>query len=362
MGDYVVKSNSRKMIYNWLLVAVLLLVTVAMIVGLVVFRMRMSGSNDALDRTKYEKYYVIITEERDSSFWQSVYTGAYEQALEQNAYVDLLGEDLSENYSTEELMRIAIASKVDGIIVSADESEEMTTLINEAVEEGIPVVTIYGDNTQSNRCSYVGVGSYNLGREYGRQVIRIATERLAVSSYAENEELGLIEYGGCFQVAVLVNTNTNVKDAGQNILCSGIQDAISQNHNENISVELSLISVDDTNTFSMEESIRKIFMAEKLPDIIICQSELSTVCVYQTIVDYNKVGLVDILGYYNSDTILKAIDRNVVYATLSIDTVQMGKHSIDALTEYYELGNTSQYFTVDITLINKNNVSQYLGG
>ena len=104
------------------------------------------------------------------------------------------------------------------------------------------------------------------------------------------------------------------------------------------------------------------FMAEKLPDIIICQSELSTVCVYQTIVDYNKVGLVDILGYYNSDTILKAIDRNVVYATLSIDTVQMGKHSIDALTEYYELGNTSQYFTVDITLINKNNVSQYLGG
>ena len=57
-----VKSNSRKMIYNWLLVALLLLVTVAMIVGLVVFRMRMSGSNDALDRTKYEKYYVIILE------------------------------------------------------------------------------------------------------------------------------------------------------------------------------------------------------------------------------------------------------------------------------------------------------------
>ena len=29
------------------------------------------------------------------------------------------------------------------------------------------LVTLYGDNTHSARCSFVGVGSYNLGREYG---------------------------------------------------------------------------------------------------------------------------------------------------------------------------------------------------
>jgi ribose transport system substrate-binding protein len=118
--------------------------------------------------------------------------------------------------------------------------------------------------------------------------------------------------------------------------------------------------VDDTNAFSVEESIRDIFMEQDVPDIMICLNELTTTCVYQAVVDYNKVGDVSILGFYDSDTIVKAIDRNVIYATIAIDTQQMGSFCIDALTEYYELGYTSQYFTADIRLINKDNVSEYL--
>lgn len=76
--------------------------------------------------------------------------------------------------------------------------------------------------------------------------------------------------------------------------------------------------------------------------------------------DYNKVGQVNILGYYDSDTIINAIDRNVIYATVAIDTEQMGRFCIDALQEYHELGYTSQYFTADIRLIQKDNVQEYL--
>ena len=57
----------------------------------------------------------------------------------------------------EDLMRIAISSGVDGIFVEADESEELTELIDEAVDRDIPVVTLYGDNTHSKRCSFVAV-------------------------------------------------------------------------------------------------------------------------------------------------------------------------------------------------------------
>ena len=125
-------------------------------------------------------------------------------------------------------------------------------------------------------------------------------------------------------------------------------------------IEMTLVSVDNKNTFSVEESIRDIFMKEELPDIIICLNELTTTCVYQAVVDYNKVGTVNILGYYDSDTIIKGIDRNVIYATVSIDTMQMGKYCVEALSEYHELGYTSQYFTADIDLIRKGNVSRYL--
>lgn len=161
------------------------------------------------------------------------------------------------------------------------------------------------------------------------------------------------------RVAVLVNAYAQGLD--QNILCSGIQETIEQERGENLEIELELISVDDTNAFSVEESIRDIFMEREIPDIIICLNELHTTCVYQAVVDYNKVGQVNILGYYDSDTIINAIDRNVIYATVAIDTKQMGQFCIKALQEYHELGYTSQYFTADIRLIQKEDVEEYLG-
>ena len=308
----------------------------------VIFRSYVREFHKVTDKEKYDQYYVMITEDRKSDFWQSVYRGAYERGQEENVYVDLLGEHLSQEYSREDLMRIAMTSGVDGIFVESDESDEMLQMIDEAVERGIPVVTLYGDNTHSERCSFVGVGSYNLGREYGRQVLKLTAAQ-------KNPDV--------LDVAVLVNAHA--LNSAQNIVCSGIQDALEQEKLQGPEIELSLVTVDDTNTFSVEESIRDIFMEKKLPDIIICLNELNTTCVYQAVVDYNCVGEVSILGYYDTDTILKAIERNVIYATISIDTEQMGAFCVDALREYYRYGYTSQYFTADVTIIDQNNVGEY---
>lgn len=338
------KKNGKRTI--WICGIAVLISIVAICVCIFMFLSYIRGFREVADADSYDKYYVMITKDRKSSFWQSVYQGAYRRGLEENAYVDLLGENLSENYSREDLMRIAISSGVDGIFVESDESGELTELIDEAVDRDIPVVTLYGDNTHSKRCSFVGVGSYNLGREYGRQVLKIARENTW-----ENRVIW---------VAIVMNAYA--MDTGQNIISSGIQDAIEQEKTEATDFSVSYITVDDTNTFSVEESIRDIFMEERLPDIIICLNELNTTCVYQAVVDYNQVGQISILGYYDSDTIINAIDRNVVNATISIDTEQMGGFCVEALTEYYLLGNTSQYFTADVTLIDKSNVAQYLEG
>lgn len=342
----------------------------------------------------YGRYYIMITQGGKSAFWQSVYQGAYERALQENVYVDWLGNDHFQDYSVEEQMEIAIASGVDGIIVTAGEEEQMTALIDRAGAAGIPVVTLYGDNTQSTRCSFVGVGSYNLGREYGRQALRIMRERLVGtqetrlvivtegdvdSVQTETADAAAVTIGALdggeaelrsepvevgtearpIRVTLLVNPFANSLD--QNILYSGIQETIEQERGNTV-VELSQQSVDDTNAFSVEESVRDIFMGEEVPDILICLNELNTTCAYQAVVDYNKVGAVSILGHYVSDTILNAIDRGVIYATVDIDTAQMGAFCIDALQEYHDLGYTSQYFTADISLITRDNVDEYLAG
>jgi len=319
------------------------------------FSISLKGFKRKDEAKEYDKYFVMITDNYKSDFWKAVYRGAFAAAKEDNIYVDLLGENFSINHSTEELMEIATASKVDGIIVDADESNKMTRLINAAVSEGIPVVTLGGDNTKSDRLSYISVGNYNIGREYAKQILNILLERQEDTENDENERKDAM------QVSVLINSD--VRDSGQstqNIIFSAMQEIIAQENVEGPELTLSIETVDNTNAFSAEESIRDIFHRENIPDVIVCLNELNTICAYQAVVDFNKVGKVNILGYYDSESIINAVDRGVVYATIAINSDQLGEYCITALSDYYEYGNTSQYYTADISLINKDNVSEYM--
>ncbi len=299
---------------------------------------------DSLEYNTYDGYYVMITNDRKSSFWQSVYRGANETARNTGAYVELFGENLNEDYDKQDLMKIAIASKVDGIIVEADESIYMEERIREAHEAGIPVVTALFDNPESYRQSYVGVSSYNLGREYGAQVCKIAKEK------------------GAGNYSVLVLLDEGQTGSTQNIVIGAIREAIQfENMGEMIQVETT--QVDSGSVFAAEESIRDIFMeSANLPDIIVCLDERNTTCVYQTVVDYNKVGQVEIVGYYESENILSAIGKDVIYSTISIDTEQMGSYCVEALNEYRQMKHVSDYFGVDITVIDSDVLGQSAKG
>ncbi len=304
------------------------------------------------DDVTYGKNYVMITDNPGSSFWQSVYSSALLAAKEQNAYVEMISDNISGDHSMADLMQMAIYSRADGIIVSAGEAEGMTELIEKAYNAGIPVITLLNDNTNSERLSFVGVGNYNLGTEYGKQIINIANEK-----YYE---------GNTIKVTVLLDAGS--EDSGQNVLAAAIQETIAKDvpvaEGRHKPIEISLEAVDASNNFSVEESVRKLFVSgrENIPDIIVCLNENDTNSVYQAVVDYNEVGSVSILGYYDSEAILKGIERDVIYATLSVNTEQMGRYCIGALTEYYDMGNTSQYFTADSYVINKSNVGTYRKG
>ncbi len=323
-------------------VAFILLIAIG---GMVFFHETMIRSTALIENGDYESYdayYAFIVSDGDSSLWKSVYESAKEAAKEENIYVEMLGSNLSTNYTRKDLLEIAIASGVDGIILEADESPQITECLKEAETKGIPVVTVLGDNSQGLRKSFVGVSNYNFGREYGRQVLSIADEKVE-------------------DVLVLMSADT--EDSSQNIIFSGIQETLQEDSlrgGRAISVRAS--AVENKGAFDTEESIRKLFLQETLPDVIICLDELSTSCVYQAVVDYNKVGQIDIIGYYDSEAILRAIERNVVRSTISIDTQEMGRCCIEAMNEYRENGYVSEYFSVGTNLITIQNVRNYLRG
>lgn len=334
-------GQKNKFIFPGMGFFVLTVLAITIILLITAVQWYLNDFREVQDNKKFSGYYAMIVEDRAESFWQEVYQGAYEAGLKEDIYVELLGENLSQEYTIQELMEIAVYSEVDGIIVQADESDEMTKLINQAVDAGIPVITLYEDNTKSERCCYVSIGNYDLGREYGRQIMNLSAQG------ARN---------------VLVVVSGYASDFKQNLIWTGIQETIEKENQGHPPIELSLMSVDDSNDFVVEEYIREIFMKEELPDTIVCLNELNTTCVYQAVIDYNQVGNINILGYYDSETILKGIEREVINATVAVDTEQMGKASVNALTEYRELGYTSDYFIADITLIDKENVADFCGG
>jgi ribose transport system substrate-binding protein len=306
------------------------------------------------DAREYGKYFVMIADNYKSDFLQSVYKGALQAAKDENIYLDLLGENLQGGYTTKELMRIAIDSKVDGIIVDAGESDEMTALIDEATHKNIPVVTLYNDSTHSERVSFVGVGGYSVGKLYGKQIVNIIKEKRR----QELSDLEKIDDRKQIQIAVLVSADAT--DAGQNIIIASMQDTIRAENATDSEFSVSIVAIDNTNNFSVEESIRDIFLHEEVPDVIVCLNELTTVCAYQAVVDFNMVGDVNILGYYASEDIVKAIERGGIYATIAVDTTQLGQYCIEALYDYIDSGNTSEYYLADIMLIDGDNVENFI--
>ena len=329
-----------------IMIFTILFALATLIVGILFLRFYISGRNSDQSEHIYDRYYVMITDDHKSSFWQSVYAGAQEAAANGNAFVELMGANLSYDYTPEQLMEIAISSHVDGIMVYGGDTEQMTSLIDEASLQGIPVVTVYSDNPNSKRCSFVGISGYNIGREYGRQVLNVMGEKQILSDPAQ-----------AISVTMLIDAKMPSND--QNVIMSGMKDSLTWEETET-EYSINTVAVDDSNPFSVEESIRNVFMQQDIPDILICLNELDTTCAYQAAIDYNKVGSVYILGYYDSDKILNAISRNVVFSSLAVDTQEMGRYCVEALEEYNESGNTSQYFTADTTLIDRNNVAEYL--
>lgn len=341
------RNRKYNSIFIGLITLVIVALTIVLVINFIRYTRRFGISNDD---TPYDRYYVMITDNSKSSFWQSVYRSALETAEANNDCLEMISDNLSRDYSVHELMEIAGISGVDGIIVNADYSEEMTGLIDMATANGIQVVTIYNDNSSSERLSYVGVSNYNLGKQYGELILKLAQEKNFTTDTIE----------------VVIFADTKPGDTGQNLMFTALQETVDAEPDEmretHPPFDITIYGVDTTNEFSVEESIKTFLLKdrESLPEVVVCLNEMDTIAAYQTVVDYNEVGLVNILGYYDSEVILNGIDRNVIYATISADTEQMGRYSVNALDEYFRYGYTSQYFTSDISVITKDNVAQYM--
>ena len=334
------RGSKKRILYITVALGIMLVGIV--VASIIVFQQRFKETKKLMTNAEYntyDNYYVIITDNRDTDYWQSIYEGALEEAAKSNSYVELMGNNIEDDISKEDMIRIAINSDVSGIIIEADESYRTVNLLKEADSKGIPVVTVSEDNVETKRKSFIGVSGYNLGKVYGEEICKYVREK------------------GMPKCKVMVLIDEDLANGTQSIISTAIREQV-EDEDMSKRIEITNRAISNEKEYSAEEEIRDIFVGQDdIPDVIVCLSEKNTLCVEQTVVDYTKVGEVEIFGYYTSPTIENAINKNIIRSTIVIDTKQMGRYSVAALDEYRQSGYVSDLYFIDVSLVTADDVS-----
>ena len=284
----------------------------------------------------YRYKYDMIVDSPDSSFWQAVYGCAQDWAQKNDAILELKGSGKENDYTKLDYMNMSIASNADGIILQYSGEQGLEAKINEAVQKGIPVVTVMGDAVHSKRQSFVGVSDYQLGSAYGEKVAEYVTEDTQ---------------------SILILLKKNIDDMNQSQIYTQISNAAQAKAGADAEIKVTGKNLLSTGTFETEEAVTDIFQQkDKVPDILVCMDEETTECARQAVLDFNLAGKVTIIGYYSSEDILTAVEKGVISVTCDVDTDQLGKYTIEALTEYQKDGRTNSYYNVDINFLDKDAV------
>lgn len=326
-----------------MIVGTVIMITAAVITG-VLFRVitRTMENVQPEETVAYDKHYAFIAEDSESDMWQEVLRASSDQAREYGAYLEDLGGVLGRDYRTEDLLRIAVNSKVDGIIYSGTNSEKAAHLIDRAVDSGIGVVVLQNDVEASKRQCYVGLNYYELGQMYALQI----------KNLAGSDDMG--------DMSVDILIDPDMSEGASNLIVMAIEDYLKEGDNDRIP-EIVVTRIDAEDIFSAEESIRNIFLEKNnLPNIMLCVNSVYTRCAYQAVVDYNLVGQIQIVGYFVNDTILDAIDKQVIYSTVSVDTEEMGRSCVQALYEYNNMGYTNSYLPVKIEVVDHDKAARLI--
>lgn len=334
---------NKRVFSTYILVWIIVIIAIG---GIIFFSFRtfdVDEIENAEDMKQYDYHFVMIVEDADSPFWRDVYQNAKEEGEKNGALVELLGENIKEDYSVSELLEIAIYQKVDGILLEPSLEENIEELINTAVEEEIPVVTLMSDVHTSNRQTFVGISKYNLGEKYGEEIVKIINEEL------ESEE----QMNGELNV-VFLEPRRDIYSQNEQIFSGIIRTVDIPN------INLKSIEVNNVSVFGSEEFIRNIMMetSEKV-DIAVCVDMVQTESTLQAVIDFNKVGDIRIVGYFVSDTILDAIETGVIEATFVVDTKEIGEESVNSLLEKYENNRVTDYISINIETIDASNVQEY---
>jgi ribose transport system substrate-binding protein len=320
-------KNFFKFIYGH---AILILTLMVIFASLVLFWLQREEIKPYISKPKYHFYF--IAQNSVDPFWNEVVQGAKEAAKDNNVVLEFNIPRFNNPEEELKFMDMAITSKVDGIITHVPNGTSFTAVIDRAYSRSIPVITIDNDDSESNRYAFVGTNSFMLGKEAAKLLIEAT--------------------GGTANIAVVSNSDLEQDSIEHNLKMNGFISALKDYPNMNVvKVYTSQMGI-----LSAEEITQTIIDSEEAINAIFTFSSADTVGSAQLIVDRSKVGSFVLVGYGNSEDIVRYIDKEIIYGTVASDPYKMGYESVKALVDVKEGDSVPTFIDTEVKVITKKNL------
>ncbi len=116
--------------------------------------------------------YVIVPKALTNPYWFQVEDGMKAAGEKLGVRVEMIGPAQASDVTAQvQILESLIASRVSGLAVSPNDPDGVTSVIDRAMDAGIPVLTFDSDAPKSKRLCYVGTDNYTAGRAAARQLL-----------------------------------------------------------------------------------------------------------------------------------------------------------------------------------------------
>lgn len=338
--NYIMRFKMKKL-YRPLIILLSSVLIIALAISIYYSRVldeAVLKSENSVTLNKVPKYhFAAIVHKSDEPYWNGILKGINQSAEINQTVIEINYTEGEDEYNdTLKYLDMAIISNVDGIITMGYDTPEFSNLIDKAFQRGIPVVTIDSDDPSSKRISFVTTNDFELGSKAGKQISQA--------------------FKGTANVAIILENPEKKKNDNSSILISGFKDAVENNNN----IKIKCVKTSASGILGAKDVLQDILNNYKEVNSIICTSSNDTIGIAEQLVYYNKVGDFTVIGYDDSDEILKYVQKGVVYSTLIPDPIKIGMKSVESLINEKERGSSTSDIYTDINVVNKDNVNLYI--
>jgi ribose transport system substrate-binding protein len=252
----------------------------------------------------------MITQELESPFTKALEVGIERVVVKNNMSVSYWGTYHPDLNNMLKYMDIAIASKVDGIIVQAMDGPEFVKVVQKATAKGIPVITVGFDaSPNSLRKTYVGPDHHFEGQIVGDQVVN------------EMNKQGMV----CI-------VSDNMLTSFEKLRLDGLEKEISKYPN------IKLVKVEAKESEYNQSKLLVNRILNQYPDIRVFVGLNSEVAIgiERVLMDRSRSDEYSVYSFDDSPELRELVDSGHIAATLTNDGAAIGEKSVLLLKQWIE--------------------------